>query len=118
MTEKLLTGMLSIYTNKQIITYFNSLFQVKLSDFGFCAQVSQELPKRKSLVGTPYWMAPEVISRLPYGPEVRREKLLNDCYCSVYIRKFLVIILRFQKYSIMLESQSVKMKIKYEKPVN
>jgi len=44
--------------------------KVKLSDFGFCAQVSPELPKRKSLVGTPYWMSPEVISRLPYGPEV------------------------------------------------
>ncbi|XP_050677447.1 serine/threonine-protein kinase PAK mbt [Leptidea sinapis] len=44
--------------------------RVKLSDFGFCAQVSQELPKRKSLVGTPYWMSPEVVSRLPYGPEV------------------------------------------------
>jgi len=44
--------------------------KVKLSDFGFCAQVNSETPKRKSLVGTPYWMAPEVISRLPYGPEV------------------------------------------------
>ncbi|XP_026493870.1 serine/threonine-protein kinase PAK mbt [Vanessa tameamea] len=44
--------------------------RVKLSDFGFCAQVSQELPKRKSLVGTPYWMSPEVVLRLPYGPEV------------------------------------------------
>ena len=50
--------------------YSNFFFQVKLSDFGFCAQVSAELPKRKSLVGTPYWMSPEVISRLPYGPEV------------------------------------------------
>lgn len=45
-------------------------FQVKLSDFGFCAQVSKEVQRRKSLVGTPYWMAPELISRLPYGPEV------------------------------------------------
>ncbi|MBN3315508.1 PAK5 kinase, partial [Atractosteus spatula] len=44
--------------------------RIKLSDFGFCAQVSKEVPKRKSLVGTPYWMAPEVISRLPYGTEV------------------------------------------------
>merc|ERR1711953_1487111 len=44
--------------------------RVKLSDFGFCAQVSPEVPKRKSLVGTPYWMSPEVISRIPYGTEV------------------------------------------------
>ncbi|KFW93399.1 Serine/threonine-protein kinase PAK 7, partial [Phalacrocorax carbo] len=44
--------------------------RIKLSDFGFCAQVSKEVPRRKSLVGTPYWMAPEVISRLPYGTEV------------------------------------------------
>lgn len=49
--------------------YFFCL-QVKLSDFGFCAQVSKEVQRRKSLVGTPYWMAPELISRLPYGPEV------------------------------------------------
>ncbi|XP_067895812.1 serine/threonine-protein kinase PAK 6-like isoform X2 [Heterodontus francisci] len=44
--------------------------EVKLSDFGFCAQVNEEIPRRRSLVGTPYWMAPEVIARLPYGPEV------------------------------------------------
>ncbi|TRY57942.1 hypothetical protein DNTS_009827, partial [Danionella cerebrum] len=44
--------------------------RIKLSDFGFCAQVSRDVPRRKSLVGTPYWMAPEVISRLPYGTEV------------------------------------------------
>ncbi|NXU94143.1 PAK6 kinase, partial [Xiphorhynchus elegans] len=44
--------------------------RVKLSDFGFCAQISKDVPKRKSLVGTPYWMAPEVIARIPYTTEV------------------------------------------------
>ncbi|KAK4337372.1 hypothetical protein RND71_043329 [Anisodus tanguticus] len=44
--------------------------RIKLSDFGFCAQISPEVPKRTSLVGTPYWMAPEVIIREPYGTEV------------------------------------------------
>lgn len=44
--------------------------RVKLSDFGFCAQLSSQFPKRRSLVGTPQWMCPEVISRVPYGPEV------------------------------------------------
>ncbi|KAM9840128.1 serine/threonine-protein kinase PAK 6b [Aulostomus maculatus] len=44
--------------------------RVKLSDFGFCAQINKDVPKRKSLVGTPYWMAPEVISKQPYGTEV------------------------------------------------
>ena len=45
-------------------------FKVKISDFGFCAQISEEIPRRKSLVGTPYWMAPEIIARAPYGQEV------------------------------------------------
>ncbi|XP_024858775.2 serine/threonine-protein kinase PAK 6-like [Kryptolebias marmoratus] len=44
--------------------------RIKLSDFGFCAQINKDVPKRKSLVGTPYWMAPEVISKMPYGTEV------------------------------------------------
>ncbi|XP_034017947.1 serine/threonine-protein kinase PAK 6-like isoform X2 [Thalassophryne amazonica] len=44
--------------------------RVKLSDFGFCAQISKDVLKRKSLVGTPYWMAPEVIAKTPYGTEV------------------------------------------------
>ncbi|CAI2726552.1 unnamed protein product [Schistosoma spindalis] len=44
--------------------------RVKLSDFGFCARVSPDHPRRRSLVGTPYWMSPEVISRLPYNTSV------------------------------------------------
>lgn len=60
--------------------------QIKLSDFGFCAQVSKEVPKRKSLVGTPYWMAPEVISRLPYGTEVGTTHTLTPLYNSLKLR--------------------------------
>ena len=47
-----------------------SFTQVKLSDFGFCARVTPDHPHRKSLVGTPYWMAPEVIARQQYSTEV------------------------------------------------
>jgi serine/threonine protein kinase len=52
---------------------------VKISDFGFCAQVTQDVPKRRSLVGTPYWMAPEIIARQPYGPEVSIHDFFKDC---------------------------------------
>eukprot|EP01114_Cavostelium_apophysatum_P018583 TRINITY_DN577_c0_g2_i4.p1 TRINITY_DN577_c0_g2~~TRINITY_DN577_c0_g2_i4.p1 ORF type:complete len:452 (+),score=111.48 TRINITY_DN577_c0_g2_i4:176-1357(+) len=43
---------------------------IKIADFGFAAQLTTKKQKRKTVVGTPYWMAPELIQGLDYDAKV------------------------------------------------
>jgi len=44
--------------------------EVKIADFGYAAQLTQQKQKRTTIVGTPYWMAPELIRGQSYDQKV------------------------------------------------
>jgi len=44
--------------------------EIKLADFGYAAQLTKQKQKRNTIVGTPYWMAPELIRGQSYDTKV------------------------------------------------
>lgn len=75
--REILKGLLHLHSKKQIHRdlksdniLVNLKGEVKIADFGFAAQLTADKDSRHSVVGTPAWMAPELIRKMPYNEKV------------------------------------------------
>lgn len=75
--KEVLKGLISMHAKHRIhrdIKSDNILVSaegsVKLGDFGYATQLTEESQIRDSVVGTPCWMAPELVLGLDYGTNV------------------------------------------------
>jgi len=60
--------MVSLIETSNLRTFYSTFFNVKLADFGFATPISGRNGKAKSnsYIGTPGYMAPEILAKEPY----------------------------------------------------
>lgn len=78
--------------------------EIKLIDFGLCADVSEG--ERTQMVGSPFWMPPEMIRREPHGCPVRSDHFFSSTL-PISTHRSSVIIHYTHTHTLSLTSENV-----------